>query len=67
MAIALQAPKNAAALSRKIIYDGEVDLIVKDVDPVGKQVVTLVQERAATSPSRAPPALPARSARCAGS
>ena len=37
-------PINAAALSRKIIYDGEVDLIVKDVDPVGKQVVTLVQD-----------------------
>jgi len=44
MAIALQAPINTAALSRKIIYDGEIDLIVKDVEPIGKQVVTFIQE-----------------------
>jgi len=34
MGTALQAPVNTAALSRKIIYDGEIDLIVKDVDPI---------------------------------
>ena len=32
-----RAPVNAAALSRKIIYDAEVDLVVKDVDPIGKR------------------------------
>jgi hypothetical protein len=43
MGTALQAPA-AAALSRKIIYDGEIDLIVKDVDPVAKKVVTIIQD-----------------------
>ena len=43
MGTALQAPP-AAALSRKIIYDGEIDLIVKDVDPIAKQVVTIIQD-----------------------
>ena len=41
---AVQAPANTAALSRKIIYDGEVALIVKDVDPIAKQVVTFIQD-----------------------
>lgn len=41
---AVQAPANTAALSRKIIYDGEVDLIVKDVGTVAKQVVTFIQD-----------------------
>jgi hypothetical protein len=41
---AIQAPINTAALSRKIIYDGEVNLIVKDVDPIAKQVVTFIQD-----------------------
>jgi hypothetical protein len=44
MGTAIQAPVNTAALSRKIIYDGEVDLIVKDVDPIAKQVVTFIQD-----------------------
>jgi hypothetical protein len=44
MGTALQAPINTAALSRKIIYDGEIDLIVKDVDPIAKQVVTFIQD-----------------------
>ena len=44
MGTALQAPVNTAALSRKIIYDGEIDLIVKDVDPIAKQVVTFIQD-----------------------
>ena len=44
MGTALQAPINAAALSRKIIYDGEIDLIVKDVDAIAKQVVTIIQD-----------------------
>ena len=39
-----KAPVDTAALSRKIIYDGEIDLIVKDVDPIGKQVVTFIQD-----------------------
>jgi hypothetical protein len=44
MGTALQAPINTAALLRKIIYDGEIDLIVKDVDPIAKQVVTFIQD-----------------------
>jgi|SRR5208282_82981 len=44
MGTAIQAPINTAALSRKIIYDGEIDLIVKDVDPIAKQVVTFIQD-----------------------
>src|SRR5271157_610963 len=44
MGTAIQAPINTAALSRKIIYDGEVDLIVKDVDPIAKQVVTFIED-----------------------
>ncbi|QEH38569.1 hypothetical protein OJF2_71730 [Aquisphaera giovannonii] len=34
----------AAAMSRKIIYDGEIDLIVKDVDPIARQINAMVQE-----------------------
>ncbi|WP_165230660.1 DUF4349 domain-containing protein [Aquisphaera insulae] len=34
----------AAAMARKIIYDGEIDLIVKDVDPIAKQITSLVQD-----------------------
>ncbi len=41
---AIQAPVNIAALSRKIIYDGEIDLIVKDVDSTAKQVVAAILE-----------------------
>jgi len=44
MGTAIQAPVNTAALSRKIIYDGEINLIVKDVDPIAKQVVTFIQD-----------------------
>ncbi len=44
MGTAIQAPVNTAALSRKIIYDSEIDLIVKDVDPIAKQVVTFIQD-----------------------
>jgi hypothetical protein len=41
---AIQPPANAAGFSRKIIYDGEIDLIVKDVDAVAKQVVKVIQD-----------------------
>ena len=44
MGTVLHAPVNTAALSRKIVYDGETDLIVKDVDPIAKQVVTFIQD-----------------------
>ncbi len=44
MSTAIQAPVNTAALSRKIIYDGEIDLIVKDVDSIAKQVSASIQE-----------------------
>ncbi len=44
MGTAIQAPINSAALSRKIIYDGEIDLIVKDVDSTAKQVSASIQE-----------------------
>jgi hypothetical protein len=44
MAIALQPPVNAAAMSRKIIYDGDVSLVVKDVDPIAKQVAAFIQD-----------------------
>src|SRR5208283_1592557 len=37
MGTAIQAPVNTAALSRKIIYDGEMD-------PIAKQVVTFIQD-----------------------
>jgi hypothetical protein len=42
MGAGLQAQANPA-LSRKIIYDAQVDLIVKDVDQVSKQVSTIIQ------------------------
>jgi hypothetical protein len=35
---------NAAGLARKIIYDGDIELIVKDVEPIARQVSTFVQE-----------------------
>jgi polyhydroxyalkanoate synthesis regulator phasin len=44
MGTAIQAPVNTAALSRKIIYDGEIDLIVKDVESIAKQVAASIQE-----------------------
>ncbi len=44
MMTAIQVPENAGAFSRKIIYDGAIDLIVKDVDSVAKQVVGVVQD-----------------------
>jgi hypothetical protein len=34
----------SSGISRKIIYDGEVDLVVESVDPIAKQVSTLVQD-----------------------
>ena len=42
MGTAVQAPINTSALSRKIIYDGEINLIVKDVDPIAKQIVSFI-------------------------
>ncbi len=33
-----------ADISRKIIYDGQVDLVVESVDPIAKKVATLVQD-----------------------
>lgn len=44
MGTAIQAPPDASAFARKIIYDGEISLIVKDVDALAKQVVKLVQD-----------------------
>jgi hypothetical protein len=42
--VAAQPPADKPALSRKIIYDGQVELVVKDVDATAKKVVTFVQE-----------------------
>ena len=33
-----------ADISRKIIYDGQVDLVVESVDPIARKVTTLVQD-----------------------
>ena len=43
-AIQTPADKDKLPLSRKIIYDAQVDLVVKDVDATAKQVVTFVQD-----------------------
>ena len=40
---AAQKATDKLALSRKIIYDAQVDLVVKDVDATAKQVVEFVQ------------------------
>lgn len=37
-------PGAPEALARKIIYDGQVDLIVESVDPIAKKVGSLVQD-----------------------
>ena len=37
-------PPATAGMSRKIIYDAQVDLIVESVDPIAKKVATLVQD-----------------------
>jgi hypothetical protein len=37
-------PAGAAAISRKIIYDAQVDLIVESVDPIARKVGALVQD-----------------------
>ncbi len=37
-------PGGSPAISRKIIYDAQVDLIVEDVDPIAKKVGMLVQD-----------------------
>lgn len=37
-------PGAASAISRKIIYDSQVDLVVDSVDPVAKKVAVLVQD-----------------------
>ncbi|MFO0889440.1 MAG: DUF4349 domain-containing protein [Isosphaeraceae bacterium] len=42
MSTAIQAQGAPAGFSRKIIYDGDISLVVKDVDAVGKQVVKVV-------------------------
>ncbi len=44
MGTAVQVPINTAALARKIIYDGEINLIVKDVDSTAKQVMSFIQD-----------------------
>jgi hypothetical protein len=41
---ALSAPAAATAVSRKIVYDAQIDLIVDSVDPIAKKVGTLVQD-----------------------
>jgi Domain of unknown function (DUF4349) len=41
---AAQAPADKLALSRKIIYDAQVELVVKDVDATAKKVVAFVQD-----------------------
>jgi hypothetical protein len=46
-AIALESQPNSVvppAISRKIMYDAQVDLVVDSVDPIAKKVGTLVQE-----------------------
>jgi hypothetical protein len=40
----IQPPPGSPALSRKIIYDGEISLVVEDVDPIAKQITLLVQD-----------------------
>jgi hypothetical protein len=37
-------PVDSPAMSRKIIYDAQIDLVVKDVAPISKQLSNLVQE-----------------------
>jgi hypothetical protein len=37
-------PTDSPGLSRKIIYDAQVDLIVENVDPVAKKLSTLIQD-----------------------
>jgi hypothetical protein len=41
---AAPAPAGSPAISRKIIYDAQIDLVVESVDPVAKKVSTLVQQ-----------------------
>jgi uncharacterized protein DUF4349 len=38
------ATAGPSAISRKIIYDAQVDVIVESVDPIAKRVTTLVQD-----------------------
>jgi hypothetical protein len=38
------AVTDTPAVTRKIIYDGQVDLVVESVDPIAKKVSTLVQD-----------------------
>jgi len=38
------APGGTSAISRRIIYDAQVDLVVESVDPIAKKVGTLVQD-----------------------
>ena len=42
--VATQPGAAPAAVARKIIYDAQVDLIVKSVDPIAKRVGTLLQD-----------------------
>jgi Flp pilus assembly protein TadB len=37
-------PVDSPAMSRKIIYDAQVDMVVDNMDPIAKQVTSLVQE-----------------------
>jgi len=41
---AASTPAGTSAISRKIIYDAQVDLVVESVEPVAKKVGTLVQD-----------------------
>jgi hypothetical protein len=41
---AAPAPAGAPAISRKIIYDAQIDLVVEKVDPVAKKVTTFIQQ-----------------------
>jgi len=40
----VSTPGGTSAISRKIIYDAQVDLVVESVDPIAKKVSSLVQD-----------------------
>jgi hypothetical protein len=37
-------PEGVPAISRKIVYDAQVDLVVEDVNPIAKKLTSLVQD-----------------------
>ena len=37
-------PAGVPAISRKIIYDAQVDLVVENINPIAKKLTSLVQD-----------------------